>query len=63
MFFIKFFGYNGSNQREKHPTLIGLLRKAMEEITMLKGNKEPLVTFLAHSISQHTMATILDQRI
>ena len=32
--FIRFFGYNSSNQLEQHPSLIGCFKKAVEEIVL-----------------------------
>ena len=40
-FFIRFFGYDGKEQKTKHPTLSGLFRKAIEEIAAATGDKEP----------------------
>ena len=79
-FFIRFFGYDGSEQRVKHQELIGLFRNAVQEIAETTGEKEltariappptptsltaqPLITFLAHRISQLTTDLILCQRV
>ena len=37
-FFIRFFGYDGSNQAEQRPSLIGRFKKAVEEIVTAAGD-------------------------
>lgn len=79
-FFVRFFGYDGSNQAVQHPSLIGRFKKAVEEIAQTAGDtvstvevappppptaatKHPLITFLAHDISQLSSNVILKQKI
>ena len=40
-FFVRFFGYDGKDQKTKHPTLTGIFRKAIEEIAASLGETEP----------------------
>lgn len=62
-FFVRFFGYDGGNQRERHPSLIGHFRKAIEEIAVLKGDKEPLARIAPPptptSVTAHPLVTFL----
>lgn len=62
-FFVQFFGYDGGNQREKHPHLIGLFRKAVEEIAALRGDKELLARIAPPpsptSATTHPLVTFL----
>lgn len=37
-FFVRFFGYDGSNQTVQHPSLIGRFKKAVEEIAIATGD-------------------------